>query len=177
MPSPQISKPRIIVTVALYLGFLMVVAPGAGQASASRVVGLQILVVDSPTEADKALQRLKAGEDFAAVAKQISTDTTASDGGYMGQIDPGTLRPELRNALQGLSPGQITGIIHLSSGYAILKVLPPDAAGSTPTKTSTPQNAAYAATGTIRYAPNVGERVKPISPTALCRSLMDGTRT
>lgn len=42
----------------------------------------------------------------------------------MGEVDPGTLRPEIGNALKGLSPGQITPIVHLPSGYAILKILP-----------------------------------------------------
>ena len=77
----------------------------------------------------------------------------------MGEVDPSTLRAELRDALQGLSPGQTSGIVHISSGYAILQVqstavravAPAEAKGNAP-----PLSAAFAATGTIRYAPNVG---------------------
>jgi peptidyl-prolyl cis-trans isomerase D len=57
--------------------------------------------VGSADEAQRILESLKKGEDFAALAKQKSTDATADDGGYMGKIDPATLRPELREALNG----------------------------------------------------------------------------
>ncbi len=41
----------------------------------------------------------------------------------MGQVDPATLRPELREALKGISPGQTTGVVKVPTGFAILKVL------------------------------------------------------
>jgi parvulin-like peptidyl-prolyl isomerase len=58
---------------------------------------LLIIVVDSSTQADKVLQRLKNGEDFAALAKELSIDPTASDGGSMGRVNPAALRAELRD--------------------------------------------------------------------------------
>ena len=129
------------------------------QASPGQTVGLRILVVDSPAEAQKAMQRLQAGEEFGAVAKQVSTDITAPDGGYMGQVDPGTLRSELRDALQGVAVGQVTAITHVPSGYAILKVLP--VVESSALKTVTPaQSVAVNAAGGIRYAPNVGGKAE-----------------
>ena len=57
------------------------------------------------TRPKQILENLKKGEDFAALAKQKSTDATADDGGYMGKVDPATLRPELREALKGVRPG------------------------------------------------------------------------
>ena len=150
---------RIITTVAVTVLFCFRAPILSSQTSASHVVGLQILVVDSQAEAEKVFQRLKGGEDFAAVARQVSTDSTASDGGNMGLIDPVTLRSEFRDALQGVAWGQITGIIRVPSGYAILKVLPastPSASTSAVARPQAPLNAAFAATGTIRYAPNVG---------------------
>ena len=112
-------------------------------------------MVGSADEARQVLEGLKNGEDFAALAKQKSTDATAADGGYMGKIDPATLRPELREALNGMGPGQITGIIKLSSGFAIVKVLLPSE--SPDIKNASPvRNLPAAATGIIRYAPNVG---------------------
>jgi tetratricopeptide (TPR) repeat protein len=119
------------------------------------LVELRIIVVDSSSQADRALQRLKNGEDFAAVAKAVSIDPTASDGGYMGRIDPATLRPDLRDAIKGMTPGQITNVIHGKSGYAIVKVV-------SPSETAPVDNTAPArllpssAAGTIRYAPNIG---------------------
>ena len=119
------------------------------------LVELRIIVVDSSSQADRVLERLKNGEDFAAVAKAVSIDPTASDGGYMGPIDPATLRPDLRDAIKGMTPGQITNVIHGKSGYAIVRVV-------SPSETAPVDNTAPArllpssAAGTIRYAPNVG---------------------
>jgi len=57
------------------------------------------------------------------LAKEKSTDSTLDTGGYMGKLDPASLRPELRNALAGIARGQITSVIQIPSGYAILKVV------------------------------------------------------
>jgi tetratricopeptide (TPR) repeat protein len=119
------------------------------------LVELRIIVVDSSSQADRVLERLKNGEDFAAVAKAVSIDPTASDGGYMGRIDPATLRPDLRDAIQGMTPGQITNVIHGKSGYAIVKVVPPSE--TAPVDSTAPARLLpSSAAGTIRYAPNVG---------------------
>jgi parvulin-like peptidyl-prolyl isomerase len=42
------------------------------------------------------------------IAKTLSIDPTADDGGLIGPIDPATLRPELRDALRGRHAGDIT---------------------------------------------------------------------
>jgi|HubBroStandDraft_6_1064221.scaffolds.fasta_scaffold01807_4 tetratricopeptide (TPR) repeat protein len=125
------------------------------QSSAPLPTDLQIIVVDSPGQAGRVLQRLKNGEDFSALAKELSIDPTASDGGAMGRIDPAALRPELRDAVTRLSVGQISPVIQTKSGYAILKMIPPSAA--TPLQNTAPARILpSSATGTIRYAPNVG---------------------
>jgi tetratricopeptide (TPR) repeat protein len=118
-------------------------------------VGLRIIVVGSADEARQILESLKKGVDFASLAKEKSTDATAADGGYMGKMDPARLRPELREALKGMRPGQMTGIVKLSSRFAIVKVLLPSE--SPDIKNASPaRNLPAAATGIIRYAPNVG---------------------
>jgi tetratricopeptide (TPR) repeat protein len=125
------------------------------QSTPALSTGLSIIVVGSADEAEQILERLKKGEDFAALAKQKSTDSTAADGGYMGKVDPATLRPELREALTGIVPGQISGVIKLPTGYAIVKVLSPS--DSEDVKNATPARILpLIASGTIRYAPNVG---------------------
>lgn len=70
------------------------------------------------------LDRLKKGEDFGVIAKSKSTDPNAEDYGCLGRVDTATLRPELREASRGRAPGQVTSIIKVPGGYAILKVLP-----------------------------------------------------
>jgi tetratricopeptide (TPR) repeat protein len=141
---------------SLLLLFLSVFSGSSfSQSTPAPGIGLRIIVVGSADEARQILEQLKKGEVFAALARQKSTDTTAADGGYMGKVDPATLRPELREALIGIVPGQITGVLKLPTGYAIVKVL-------TPSESEDVKNASPAriqplvASGTIRYAPNVG---------------------
>jgi FG-GAP-like repeat/ASPIC and UnbV/PPIC-type PPIASE domain len=86
--------------------------------------GIRVIVVASASQARAILDQLKLGQDFAEIAKGMSTDPTAADGGYMGRPDPATLCPELRDTLKGVSAGQFTGIVQVPGGYAILKVLP-----------------------------------------------------
>lgn len=136
----------------LLLGLTTVVP---AQSPTEKSVELRIIVVDSSSQAESVRQRLKKGEDFAAIAKEISIDPTSSDGGYMGLLDPSSLRPELRDALKGVNPGQITGVIRLPSGYALLKLLLPSETAALQ-NTSPARILPSAATGTIRYAPNVG---------------------
>lgn len=134
---------------------LLQVSSSLAQRSEPTTLDLRIIVVDSPTQAEKIRQRLQNGEDFAELAKALSIDPTASDGGYMGTIAISILRPELREALKGISEGQITGVVHTQSGYAILKVIPPTEAGAL-RNTAPARLLPLTATGAIRYAPNVG---------------------
>src|SRR5579863_5252818 len=69
-------------------------------------VPVGLIVVESHAEAEKILQQLSSGEDFATLARQKSVDPTSVDGGSMGQVDPELLRAELRDALHGLEPGK-----------------------------------------------------------------------
>ena len=137
-----------LIALALFLGNL-------GAEDRQDAIDLRIIVVDSATKADGIVQRLKNGEDFAALARESSIDPTSSDGGYMGKVDPSSLRSELRNAIKGVAQGQISEVVHLPSGYAILKVVPPNDAAALQ-NTSPGRILTAAATGAIRYAPNVG---------------------
>ena len=92
---------------------------------------MQVIVVTTPELASQVLERLKAGYDFATLAKEKSIDPTADSGGFMGRMDPAGLRPELREALKGVAPGQLSPITRIPWGYAILKVIPESEAGKT----------------------------------------------
>jgi ASPIC and UnbV/FG-GAP-like repeat/PPIC-type PPIASE domain len=142
--------------VFLILSFLLAGATSLpAQDSSQRAVGLRIIVLETNEEAEQVLTRLKKGEDFAAIATKESIDPTGTDGGYMGQIDPSTLRAELRDALHGIVPGKTTGIVHLPSGYAIVKVLDGSEHPDAPVGGAS-RILPLAATGTIHYSRNVG---------------------
>jgi hypothetical protein len=91
---------------------------------ASKAMDIGIIVMPTMPDAEKVLEQLNGGTDFAVLAKEKSIDATASDGGYLGTVTPAQLRAELRDALQGHTVGQLTGVVRLPSGFAILKVLP-----------------------------------------------------
>ncbi len=156
MPSIRILSQSAGLLPLILAGALFTPQPLAGQTtSAISNVVLQIIVVDSPAEAQQILDRLKSGADFAALAKEKSVDSTASSGGYMGPTDPATLRSELRDAVRGIAPGQVTAPVRIPSGYAIVKVLSADQP-SQPASGSPIRTLPLEATGTIRYSPNVG---------------------
>jgi tetratricopeptide (TPR) repeat protein len=127
----------------------------AWQTKPANQVSVQIIVVDSAAEAQRVLQQLKSGAEFAALAKQISTDPSASGGGYLGKVDPSTLRSELRDALKGLGPGQTSPAVKFSEGYAILRVLPTSEFAREKIQAGRPAFSTTAG-GSVRYALNVG---------------------
>ena len=92
-------------------------------AQTDRQVGMEVIVVLSLEEARNLHTRLEAGADFAALASRHSIDPTAGQGGYLGSVDPETMRPEVREALRGLRPGQFSGVVKISAGYALFKIL------------------------------------------------------
>lgn len=72
-----------------------------------------------------ALARLKAGEDFGAVAKEVSDDTSSrSKGGDRGWVEnrDADLRKELREVAFQLKPGQLSDIVELDGSMFLLKV-------------------------------------------------------
>jgi len=91
-------------------------------------IDFQVIVVDTAAKAQQVLARLKKGEDFAALAKEVSIDPNAKEGGYFRGVDPATLRPELRDALQSLKSGETSDAIKVPTGLVILKFLSSKAA-------------------------------------------------
>lgn len=65
--------------------------------------------VSSQEDAQKVVDRLAAGEDFAAIAKEVSLDTKTKDnGGEMGWTPRGALETASENAVFALEAGQWT---------------------------------------------------------------------
>jgi tetratricopeptide (TPR) repeat protein len=107
----------------LAIAVACLLSPSAAQQNSSNEIPLSIIVVSSEPEAQRILELLKNGEDFAAIAKNKSTDPSANSGGYLGKLDPANLRPELKHALGGVGAGHVSAIVRIPSGYAILKVM------------------------------------------------------
>ena len=75
-------------------------------------------------------ESLMRGEDFATVAQNYSEDpATAGGGGDMGFIPASGLNPALKQVVNSLKVGQISGIIRSNIGFHIFKLLGVEEAG------------------------------------------------
>lgn len=73
-------------------------------------------------EAEAILARIRGGEDFAAVAKQVSEDTAAGEGGDLGVLHRGDLDAEVEDVAFKLAPGETSDVIRGPAGFQILRV-------------------------------------------------------
>lgn len=67
-------------------------------------------------------QRVVMGEDFAEVARRASEDASAPEGGDLGWLTPGETVPAFQQAMDALSPGQVSEPILTQFGWHIIKV-------------------------------------------------------
>lgn len=67
------------------------------------------------------LEKVRKGEDFAALARAHSEDATAIRGGDLGYVKRGDLVPEVESAAFALKPGEVSDIVSSPFGLHILK--------------------------------------------------------
>lgn len=92
---------------------LIAVAPSAGAAA----------LAAGREEADRIVERLSAGADFAELAAQYSSDASAANGGDMGYMHEGTLSPDAEAAIAELNIGGVSEPVRVLEGIAIFKLL------------------------------------------------------
>lgn len=80
------------------------------------------ILVDTKEEAEKIIEELKGGADFAELAKQ-SKDPSGQNGGDLGFFGQGQMVPEFEKAAFALEPGQFTEEpVHSQFGWHVIKV-------------------------------------------------------
>jgi peptidyl-prolyl cis-trans isomerase SurA len=71
---------------------------------------------------EKVIQRLRSGEDFTKVARQVSKGPSAEDGGDLGWLRRGTIQKTLEDAAFALKDQEISGLVRAGPGLHVLKV-------------------------------------------------------
>ena len=81
------------------------------------------ILVATEQEAQAVVARLDAGEDFAALAQELSTDTgSGAAGGDLGWFGLGMMVPEFEAAVVAATPGQVTAPVQSQFGFHLVLV-------------------------------------------------------
>lgn len=148
------------------------------------------IFVQAPKDADrvtedrakKALEeiqrKLKSGADFAAVAR---TDSEGKDGGELGWLAEGQIRPEIRARVMGLVKGAASEPIQLDDGWHIVKLLDTKASYTRPLAEARDQLAQQMRTeraGLLRraYVAELVKRNPPVVNEIALSNILDSVR-
>jgi peptidyl-prolyl cis-trans isomerase SurA len=78
---------------------------------------------DAKDKAGKAVERVKAGEDFAAVAKDMSDDdSTKQTGGELGWFERGSINPDWEQIVFSMEKGDVRGPVSGPQGLYVFLV-------------------------------------------------------
>jgi peptidylprolyl isomerase/peptidyl-prolyl cis-trans isomerase D len=77
---------------------------------------------EAETQAREVLQRIRAGEDFAEMARTYSSDGTAANGGDLGWFGPGRMVEPFEEAAFAARVGQPVGPVATQFGFHLIEV-------------------------------------------------------
>lgn len=81
------------------------------------------------SKAQRVLERVRAGEDFAALARELSDAADRSNGGQLGLRAADRYPPVFIQATQNLVPGGVSELVRTGAGFHILKMIDKRSAG------------------------------------------------
>jgi peptidyl-prolyl cis-trans isomerase SurA len=109
-------------SVSLHLAQILIAVPEG--LTPSQIAPLQ-------AKAQRALERARAGEDFALLARELSDSPDRSNGGQLGLRSADRYPDLFVQATQNLSTGGLAGPVRSGAGFHVLKVIEKTQAGVT----------------------------------------------
>lgn len=84
----------------------------------------QHILVETEEEALDAIERINNGEEFDAVAQEVSLDSTASNGGLLSPFTEGQMVPEFEEAVKSLENGDMTETpVQSDYGFHVIRTI------------------------------------------------------
>ena len=94
-----------------------------GQIKPVEEVRARHILVEGEEDAKKIAVRLKGGEDFAKIAKEVSKDPgSGAEGGDLGFFTRDRMVPEFAEAAFAMKPGEISNPVKSQFGFHVIKV-------------------------------------------------------
>ncbi len=73
-------------------------------------------------EIDGLLEQLRAGADFAELARKHSDDVSAAAGGDLGFFPRGRMVAPFEDAVMSLAPGELSGVVETRYGFHVIRL-------------------------------------------------------
>lgn len=80
------------------------------------------ILVEDENKANKILEEIENGLDFAEAAKKYSLDPSKDNGGSLGTFPKGVMVPEFQEGLDKLSIGEVSKPVKSQFGYHLIKL-------------------------------------------------------
>lgn len=95
-------------------------------------VRLRQILAENGKAAEAAVKEIRAGADFAEVARRLSRDPSAASGGYQGELARADLPPSFADTIFALAPGEVSRPVAADYGFHVFQVVERLPAGEVP---------------------------------------------
>lgn len=79
------------------------------------------ILVKEMAQAEELLKKLRAGAEFAKLAKEFSTCPSKEKGGDLGWFSPGMMVKPFEEAVSKLGNGSLSGVVQTQFGFHLIK--------------------------------------------------------